>query len=256
MADTDLLARLHRNLMTVSALNGAIPGGRLDERDGEVLYSASADAPFLNGVLREPPFGDARALLERAGAFFADRGESFTVYVHPGDPELGETAIDMGLVELVHRYPEMICRSPLPEVTGTLGRVESVEDAAAYWAICDEAYPSLGIPHGSFTRTCPPELLLGDMAEACLGYTDGRPVACASVWMAEGVGMVGWVGTLPEARKRGLAAAVTVWATNRAFALGADVAALQASVMGEAIYARLGYEVVYDYRILGGVIAS
>jgi GNAT superfamily N-acetyltransferase len=256
MADADLLARLHRNLMTVSALNGAIPGGRLDQRDGELLYSASADAPFLNGVLREPPYGDAPALLERARVFFADRGEGFTVYVHPDDPELAATGIAMGLLELVQRYPEMVCRAPLPEPAGDLRTVESVADAAAYWAICDEAYPSIGIRRGSFTEACPPELLLGDDVEACLGYADGVPVACASTWRAEGIGMVGWVGTLPQARTRGLGTAVTVWATNRAFALGADVAALQASVMGEPIYARLGYEVVYAYRMLGGVVTG
>ena len=34
MLDADLLARLHRNLMEVSALNGELPGGRVERGDG------------------------------------------------------------------------------------------------------------------------------------------------------------------------------------------------------------------------------
>ena len=40
-------------------------------------------------------------------------------------------------------------------------------------------------------------------------------------------------------------------ATNEAFARGAQVASLQASVMGEDIYRRLGYEELFSYRLLG-----
>ena len=94
-------------------------------------------------------------------------------------------------------------------------------------------------------------MLPGPDREACLGYLGGEPVACASVFLAEGVGMICWVGSLPAARGRGLAAACTAWATNRAFDLGADAAALQASVMGEPVYRRMGYEEAYAYRLLG-----
>jgi hypothetical protein len=251
MADADLLARLHRNVMEVSALNGLLPGGVLERPDGAVLYSPSPTAAFfLNGVFREPGRGDAHGLLARAGELFAERG-GFVVYLHPDDAELASAAADMRLIELVPRYPQMVCRAPLAVPAGDVRPVADAADAARYWAVCDAAYPSVGMPEGTFVQTFPPEMLLGDGVEACLGYADGEPVACASIWMAEGVGMVGWVGTLPAARSRGLGAAVTVWATNRAFALGGDVAALQASVLGEPVYRRLGYEEVYAYRIVG-----
>jgi GNAT superfamily N-acetyltransferase len=250
MTDADLLARLHRNVMEVSALNGLLPDGVLERPNGAVLYSPAPDAAFfLNGVFREPGRGDAHALLERAQELFGDRG--FVVYLHPDDPDLARAAKDARLIELVPHYPEMVCPAPLVLPAGDLRPVTTEEDAAAYWAVCDAAYPSVGMPEGTFVETFPPEMLLADGVEACLGYANNVAVACASVWMAEGIGMVGWVGTLPAARSRGLGAAVTVWATNRAFALGADVAALQASSMGEPIYQRLGYEQAYSYRIVG-----
>jgi GNAT superfamily N-acetyltransferase len=253
MADPALHARLHRNVMAVSALNGEAPDGIADWRDGELLYSASRSAPFLNGVFRDGPGRDPAALLDRAEAFYADRGAGFLVYVAPDDDALDDAALAAGLAVVLPHYPEMVCRAPLPVLAGDVRPVADRDAAAAYWRICDAAYQSVGVPPGTFTATLAPEMLLRDGVEACVVWAGGRPAACASIWMAEGIGMVGWVGALPDARGQGLAAAATVWATNRAFALGADVAALQASAMGEPLYERLGYEHAYAYRILGSM---
>ena len=66
-------------------------------------------------------------------------------------------------------------------------------------------------------------------------------------WFHSRVNMLSPLGTTPAARKRGLAELCTRAATNRGFDLGARVAALQASVMGEPIYARMGYVTVTRY---------
>ena len=78
-------------------------------------------------------------------------------------------------------------------------------------------------------------------------------MACALAFMTPGVGMIGWVAALPEARGKGLAAACTVAATNEALRRGADVVSLQASSMGEDLYRRLGYEELFSYRLLGAM---
>lgn len=70
--------------------------------------------------------------------------------------------------------------------------------------------------------------------------------------MDDGVGMIGWVASSPEARGRGLAAACTVRANNHALDHGCDVASLQASSMGERVYRRLGWEEIFPYRLFGG----
>ena len=255
MDDAELFTLVHRNLMTVSSWVGEGEGGTIDRRDGELLFAGSSAVPFLNGVMRESADGDAAALLQRARDFFFGQGRGFVVYAHPGDPELEQAARDSGMLAVVDRYPEMVCRGPLAELPADLRHVESTEDAATYWRICDVSYPSIGFPEGMFTDAFPPELLLDDeRSAACLAYgEDGTAQAGATIFMADGIGMVGWVAAVPEARGRGLAAAATVWATNEAFRRGAGVASLQASEMGEDIYRRLGYEELYSYRLYGAM---
>jgi GNAT superfamily N-acetyltransferase len=255
--DQPLVARVHRNLMDVNVLGAeGSGGGRRGER-GAVLRQSQHDA-ISQGVMREAPAGDAAELLNRARSFFFERERGFVVFTWPGDPELADAALAADMSPVLERYPEMVCRSPLENLQGDVRAVADVEDAAAYWRICDEAYPSIGFPPDLFTETFAPQLLLDpDRVWACLGRLDGQPVACASLWLSSGaqseVGFIGWVAALPQARGRGLAAACTVQATNRAFELGAKIASLQASPMGEPIYRSLGYEELFAYRLMGAM---
>jgi GNAT superfamily N-acetyltransferase len=244
---------LHANLMTVTGWMGEGDGAAVERRDGELLMASRSEMPFLNCAVRSPgDTGDAGAFLERAEDFFFARHRGFVAYAHDGDPDVGVAAERMGMALVVPRYPEMACRSRLEAVSADVRPVQSLEEARAYWAVCDASYPSLGFPPGLFAQAFGPgDLLDAKRVEACLAWEDGAPVACASIWLTGAVGMVGWVAALPRARGRGLAAACTVWATNRAFDHGAEVAALQASTMGEATYLRLGYEHRYAYRLYG-----
>jgi GNAT superfamily N-acetyltransferase len=255
-------ARLvHRNLMDVTRWGAEGSHATIDQADGELLIASPAPLQFLNAVMRERPDedgADASGMLERARKFFFERGRGFVVYTWPGDPELERAAFAAGLSPVLERYPEMVCRSPLPHLDGDVSALGGIDDAAAYWRICDEAYPSIGFSEGMFSEIFPPELLLeDDRVWACLAHEEGRPVACASLWLTAGsgspVGFIGWVGALPQARGRGLAAACTVAATNKAFELGAELASLQASPMGEPLYRRLGYEELFAYRLMGAV---
>jgi GNAT superfamily N-acetyltransferase len=257
MDDRELRDLVHRNLMTVTSWVGEGEGGEVEWTDGELLFAGSSSVPFLNGAMREQPNGDAAALVGRARDYFFGRGRGFVVYTDPADPELEAAAVEAGMFTIMQRYPEMVCRAPLPELPADLRHVETVEDAATYWRICDVSYPSIGFPEGMFTEAFAPELLLDDeRSAACLAYDeDGMPLAGATIYMAGGVGMVSWVAAVPEARGRGLAAAATVWATNEGFRRGATVASLQASPMGEDIYRRLGYEELFGYKLFGAMPA-
>ena len=256
--EQSLSRRVHRNLMDVNVLGAVGSGGMVHGENGGLFFASRSDAQFLNGVMREAPEGDAADLLARARSFFFERGRGFVVFAWPGDPQLEEAALSAGMFPVRDRYPEMICRSRLPELPGDVRPVADLEDAAAYWQICDEAYSSIGLPPGLFSETFQPQLLLDqDHVWACLARLEGRPVACASLWLTSGdeseVGFLGWVAALPSVRGRGLAAACTVSATNRAFDLGADVASLQASPMGEHVYRDLGYEELFAYRLMGAM---
>lgn len=257
----DRRARLaHSNLLAFNRLSVSLtPGGRIDERDGEQLVSTPHRFPLVNMALREHDRSDADALIARATEFFGS-GEGpggsggFTICARAGaqDADLERAAEAAGLNFFLERYPAMVCErrveAPAVAADAELREVSGVAGAADYWRVCGEAYPSLGFP-GDLFEVFPAELLLCDEVSACVAYRDGAPAACALVAVLKEVGFIGWVATVEAARGHGLGEAVTAWATNRGLEMGALFASLQASPMGEPIYARMGYEEVLNYHL-------
>jgi GNAT superfamily N-acetyltransferase len=74
-----------------------------------------------------------------------------------------------------------------------------------------------------------------------LGHLAGVPVAASSLFPAAGVAGIYNVAVLPEARGKGLGAALTVAALREARSLGYRAAVLQSSEMGYGVYRRLGF---------------
>ena len=67
-------------------------------------------------------------------------------------------------------------------------------------------------------------------------------------FLSSGVASLQWVGTVAAARQSGLGRVVTVWATNAAFDMGADVGDAAGVTHGRAAHLKLGYETRYHYR--------
>jgi len=88
----------------------------------------------------------------------------------------------------------------------------------------------------------------GPETQAYLAYRDGRAVAGAILYMAHGVGGIGWVATLPAEFGRGYGRAVTRAVIEDGFARGARFMNLQASPMGEPMYRRMGFTTPTHYR--------
>jgi GNAT superfamily N-acetyltransferase len=250
--DLGLADRAHENLITISSWTGEAPGAASEQADGELLFASRSPFALLNGAMRRRSTAPAEPLLERARGFFAERDQGYVAFAWPGDPAIERAAVKMGMPCVVERYPEMLCRRELSPLPGDLRAVQTPAEAQSYWAICDAAYPAIGFPARLFSEAFEPDELLDDeRVWACLAYAEGRPVACASAWMAGDVGMVGWVASLPAARGRGLAAACTVHVTNHMLRAGCDLVTLQASPMGEPVYRRLGFEEIFSYALYG-----
>ena len=88
----------------------------------------------------------------------------------------------------------------------------------------------------------------GPTTQAFLAWRDGHAVAGATLYMAHGVGGIGWVGTSPDAFRRGYGQTVTRAVIAEGFRRGARFMNLQASPMGEPMYRRMGFLTPTHYR--------
>lgn len=233
-------------------------GGAVLDEDGLVLWAGNHPLPVLvNGVfstVSASPLAPGD-VLARADAFFAPRARGYTVSCRAhADAELAGAARAAGFTESGNS-PAMVLEQRLPDAArasdGVVRRVEDDADARAFGAVMGEAYATYGMP-----RECGPALvgtldvLCAPHVVAVVAVLDGAVAAGAMVIVTHGVAGVYWVGTMPAARGRGLAELCTRAAGNAGFDLGARIAALQASVMGEPIYRRMGYVEVTRYPSL------
>lgn len=228
-------------------------GGEVCDLDGLLLYAAADPFPALqDGVMRTYGRLDAEGVLARAREFFARRERGFSVIIRAHvDDDLRAAATAAGMIQLGDA-PGMLLARRLPDAVApegiTLRRVRNAADAAAFGAVMGAAYESLGLPsHIPVRRFAHTEVLVGPHIVAFLACVGDEPVAGAMTIVTHGVAGVYWVGTTPGARGRGLAELCTRAAGNAGFDLGARVAALQASPMGEPVYRRMGYIEVTRY---------
>ncbi len=81
----------------------------------------------------------------------------------------------------------------------------------------------------------------GDPWRHYVGWLDGEPVATTTIFLAAGVAGVYFVMTVPEARRRGIGAAITHAALVEARDSGFEYGVLGSSAAGRSVYAGLGF---------------
>lgn len=230
-------------------------GGVVHEEAGALLYATDSTFPLMmNGAFRTDDSVDPDVLVGRADEFFTKRGRGFTLWMREGmDEDLAQAAGRFGLVELL-RQPEMVCTQrlpvrPLPDGV-EIRRVVTAEDAAHFVEVNASAYTVYGMRPQTFYQafSAVSRMLLPHVA-AVVAYVEGKPAAAAVTLASHGIAGVYWVGTIETYRGRGLCQAVVSEVTNAGFDLGARFNSLQASVMGEPIYKKLGYETIFYHRI-------
>ena len=233
---------------------GSSMAGAIVERDGVLLFATGSTFPVLvNGAFRVDPSVDADRVIDIAEAWFADRQRGWslgTTSWKGSDQDLIEAAVRRGL-HPTSNTPGMVCHSRLDDAP-VLGGIEirrlaTEADAAAFVAMNDAAYTSLGMPAGVFSavqfapfRSTPHTVTVGAFEKDVL-------VSGAQVTFSHGIAGIYGVGTALESRGRGLAELVTRVATNIGFDCGAPYITLQATSMGEPVYRKLGYRELYRF---------
>jgi ribosomal protein S18 acetylase RimI-like enzyme len=222
------------------------------EENGLLFVAGSTKFPgaYKNCVARIDGKIPAKEVLERARDFFARHERGFTVFVRASrDQDLDKLLKSAGLI-LRSDSPCMLIDAPLTEFDLPADiRVEHFKkerhilDAVQ---INSEAYKNLGLP-ASETQSLfgRPSQLLSPRVVGYVAYRGSQPLSTAlTIFSFEGAGVY-WVGTIAEARRKGLGAICTRLATNSGFSQGASIVTLQASPFGEPIYRKLGYK-TYD----------
>lgn len=143
----------------------------------------------------------------------------------------------------------------IPEPTGFT--IEKVNDIAALRAWVRPFIAGFGVPD-SFTEAfvdlykC--AILDAQMPiESYIGWLNGEPVASSSVYYGAGVAGIYDVATIPESRRQGIGALMTLAPLVKARTMGYRVGILHSSEMGSNVYRRLGFQ---QYCTIGQYVWS
>jgi GNAT superfamily N-acetyltransferase len=208
-------------------------GGAAAELPGIRLMASGLQHPqWNNGDVTDGALVD----VERVAVWYARLGVPWGVRVPAGEPwphgrRLFRKRL-MGLTELC----------PAPPVPGLVLRAAGPGDLEAVLHVDTVGFGS----EPAAERPWIEPHLSADRATVALAVLDGRPVGTACALRSDGragpAAYVAGVAVLPEARRRGVGAAMSSWLVERALAAGAQLAHLQPDDDDAArVYARLGF---------------
>jgi ribosomal protein S18 acetylase RimI-like enzyme len=218
------------------------PQTRLHHGDGGVQALITPGAPgvsFLNGVVYED--GPALvAALDELDAMYVDAGvKAWTVWVHHDDDDTGPACEARG-----HKLDG----TPAPMV-GEIAQLDleprhevEISTEPDWVTLGDVNGVAYGGPRGVMGQ------LFIDVDQTdyvtAIAYRDGTPLACTAGQITDGNCEILFVATDPDARRQGLAGECMTSVLRRAMDAGATTTTLEASALGEPVYARMGYRTI------------
>jgi GNAT superfamily N-acetyltransferase len=237
MEDGELFDRQYASLRQFCAvLGGASPDARVVEH-GEVLAAvvpAAPDRSVVNSVVYGRA-GELEAVLPELAEIYEQAGvRAWTVWVPHHDIEAARILERMGHV--LDAAPAAMAmelsafEAPRPADLG----LDPEPGVATVARLNDLAY-SYGGNHFERALQTAPSL------HCYVTRFDGRPVCCVAAHDHDGDCSITFVATIPEARGRGLAGRLLTHAMHEARGRGCTTTSLQATKMGQSLYARLGY---------------
>ena len=251
MADAEWI-RASYTRMTLAAYRKLAErgGGAVVEEAGLMLLSGPhPHALITNAAFRIDPGADPSDSLKRAREHYAELGYGFAFNTSADrDADLEEAATAAGWVRILD-LPAMIVEAPIATPATADGPnlrwADPTRDRRTFGEVAGATLADDELEAEGYRMLfADGDLLGGTDIAAVIASVDGRDVAVAWVVLDDDAGLVGWVGTLPDYRRRGLGALVTQAVTNEAFERGARIVVLQASPQGLPVYERLGYRTI------------
>lgn len=247
MADKNLAASI-RHRITHSK------NGILRETDSYMIYTIGVDSEdaHLNGVLCLNEDYDAEKVLEEAKKFFKPMKRSYSIWIRDHEDFELEMVLRRKGIE-PKRVPgaagmiikQRIDSAPIPEGFH-LRRVATSNEVQDFSIVVQEAFDKS--PEVGREMFSSKDMLISPNTAGYVAYKDSKPVAAASIVITRPMAGIYWVGTVESARGQGLGSSIAQASTNFGFDLGAEAVILQASLVGESIYEKLGYDTITYYR--------
>jgi ribosomal protein S18 acetylase RimI-like enzyme len=193
-----------------------VVGAEVLELDGYVLALSNQPDPALNGVLVEREPEDPEGSLRRAEAECGRRRQSLGVNLQRRrHPRVDDAVRSLGLALLEERPAMAMDPSVLPEAPRPpdveIRPVISDADVGAFVAVGVAAFdddPVVGLAfYGAGARGV-------DGARTFVAWEGEDPVGISAGYFVRGAVSVMGVGVVPEARRRGIGAALTVHAAK------------------------------------------
>ncbi|HYM16534.1 MAG TPA: GNAT family N-acetyltransferase [Dehalococcoidia bacterium] len=246
----ELVARADDNYYAAfRRLAAALDGGEVVESDGMLVIRTGLPVAMFNIAFVTRPLADPPGAVARASAYFDAHGLPFVVRIRAGIDDAAERAAATCGLPYRDTVPGMAMAS-IPEIPVPPPSLEirSARDEATLDAHRAVLAESFGMPMDLVRQLLVTRSLEMLDAEFYVGYVDGEPVASSALIASDRTAGVWNVGCRPSHRKRGLGEALTWHAVRRGAEIGCTTANLQASEMGQPIYARMGFQVVAGYR--------
>lgn len=188
------------------------------------------------------------AYLEAALTWVGDHDLPYRAWITHRLPELGSVPPAQGLQAEPEPYPGMVLH-PLSEAPEPSSGVATVRVTDANLDEFVQVGVEGGLREDLSERLFTPSFASDPDVQLFVGRLNGRPVGTSIAIRSESASGVYNVGTLPQARRHGVGAALTWAAVEVGRAWGHDTIVLQSSAMGFAMYVAMGFRTVAPYTV-------
>jgi GNAT superfamily N-acetyltransferase len=228
------------------------PGGAILEGDGVFAFTTGLPFALFNGCVVVEAVSPMQ--LERALDWLRARDVPHRIWIDEARaPGLGEVPYRRGFVRDVRPYPGMVLH-PVPDLPQPTAGVDVEQVGASDLDPYLQVMVQTGMRLEAARELFSPAFAADGDVQLFIGRLAGHAVGTAAAIRSGDTSGIYAVGTLPQARRRGVGTAMTWAAVAAGLEWGCDTIVLQASEMGLPVYAAMGFRSVVEYAVFEGPV--